>query len=432
MIKKIWHNTFFQGSIVFTTVSFGVNIFSYLFNLVVARGIRLESYGEYMAAMSYVTLLSVPLGAFNVIVMRKIGQAHLAHRTAYADAVEHWLYEKMKRFALPLLSIAMVIGSLLLWKSNLHPLSVLYILALSFTSIFTLFYAAVLQAHKEFIAAGRFLLVGTVLKFIGGVITIVLFAHLQLLYLAIFLSQFIDVLYGRHLLSQYHQHKPAVTVKFQGIKTYLRRKTIIAPVLATLGLVALYNVDVMLAKKFFSGEAAGLYAGLSLLGRVILYIAQPLSIVAYSFLTGSDSKHNSPKILLYSTLGLLAICLGSISFYFLFPRFVINLIFGRRFLALSSIIWLTAVFGSLNSLATLIGQYWIAHSSYIGSFSLVAVAIQALGIFFFHDSFASVLWVNCVVTFGLVLAYSLPLLFALRHPTPHLAADTAVPEVEPA
>jgi O-antigen/teichoic acid export membrane protein len=417
MTKKLLDNHFLKGSIVFTTVSFVVSVFTYFFNLLVARGVNLTSYGEYMTAVSYTTLLGVVFGALNVIVIRKIGRADVADRSSYAHAIEQWLIDNITRFAFPLFIVTGVVGGILMWKANLEAISVLFVISLTAISLFTLFYTAVLQAYKSFVDAGRFLFVGIVLKLIGGAITIFFFPNLLALYISIVVSQALSLLYGKYLLQKNDTRRHLTKVpkiEFHSITTYLKRKSIIIPTLTTFGLIALANADLIIVKKFFSGDEVGLYAGFALLSRIILYIAQPLAAVAYSFFIGSESKHTSSKVLWLCILAISILGVGSLAGYTLLPHLVIDVIFGSRFYALSSLLWLAAVFGTLNSFVTLLAQYWIAHNSYIGTLSLVAAIAQVIGIALFHASFTQVMIVNIIISSCVLLCYSLPLLTRFR------------------
>jgi O-antigen/teichoic acid export membrane protein len=177
-----------------------------------------------------------------------------------------------------------------------------------------------------------------------------------------------------------------------------------------LGIIGMLNIDVIIVKKFFDAEQAGLYAGLSLLGKVILYATGPLTLVSLTFFSGSEHTHNKKNILLFSAL--LSLFIGGCAsvVYYLFSDLVVQVIFGAKFSDIGQYVWLTAVFGSLYSVVSLLAQYAVTKLRYFSAFSIVALAAQVLGLYLFHNSFYDVLRVNTAVMLCVAVFYSICIL----------------------
>ena len=272
-------------------------------------------------------------------------------------------------------------------------------------ALFTTIYIAGLQASKRFFASGAIPAIGSALKILLVVGVVLLSATLENLYAALIIDGFITIAIYRwylkrfELASQYNL--PSISV----LTRYLKSKTLTVPLCATLGMIGILSIDVMLAKKFFSPSDVGLYAGLSLMGKIILYVTAPISAVAFTFFTGKENKHQRSKILIVTTLLFFGIGLVATVGYGLLPNLVVGIIFGQRFNSISSLLYLAAIFGTAYSLANLFAQYYISREEPVAMTSLFFLVIQVVGIVIFHQSFAQILLVGTVASAGLFLTY---------------------------
>jgi O-antigen/teichoic acid export membrane protein len=405
MFQKIFKSNFIRSSVIFSVASFIVSVIGYLINLIVARSFSLSDYGELMTAMSYVLFLSVPITTFGLIVIQRIGKEDTLGRKKIALDLEKWLFSELKTH-MPLLTILVLIFSTLVYfKGNLGLPAIIFVVVTSFLMLFQIFYSSVLQSFKNFFWAGLFLITIILSKFSFAIGVIVISPNLINLFLAFTLSLIIGLAVGKKMIGNTKVISDKnITHKFLNIFSYLKRKGLLITLITTLGLVGLANVDIILVKKFFPADQAGLYSSISLLGKIILYVSMPLSQVAFSFFTGKDSKHNSLLILIL--LSIVYLFIGSVStfIYFFFPDLVINVIFGSKFLNISSLIWMVAIFGTLYSLVTLYAQFFIARNSWWGALAIIALFIQFFAIFFNHGSLEEVLTINIFTSFLLLTA----------------------------
>jgi O-antigen/teichoic acid export membrane protein len=98
-------------------------------------------------------------------------------------------------------------------------------------------------------------------------------------------------------------------------------------------LTAIMNLDMVFVKHFFSPHDAGIYGSVVTIGKIILYLPGAMSIVLLPK-TSEIGKinHDSSKILYRSILITFFICMFVSAIYFLVPNFVVNLMFGEKFL----------------------------------------------------------------------------------------------------
>ncbi len=407
-------NKFIQTSSIFTVTSFLVSITNYLFNLIIARNFTLSDYGEYTTALSYILILSVPITAFSLIVIKKIGEAGIQYRQNLAEKINSQLITLLKTNLVYTVGILAAISYLIYSISTVTFASLFFILTSLIVTLFSTFYVSILQGSKLFRAAGMILVFTALIKLIGGYLLLTYSPQLEYLYLIIIFSMLLTIMIGRKIIN-FKITTNEFTTSLSDKKTHiakialhnLKKKNILISLFTTIGLVGLINFDVILVQKFFAPEEAGLYSAISLLGKIITYVSAPISLVAFSFFTGDDSKSNSKKILLITSIFFIILGASASIFYFYFAEFVVRLIFGYRFIVISPLIFLSAIFGTFYSLIAVFAQYLISKNSWISIAILVFFMIQTILIYYIHDTMKEILVVNICISLILFLILSI-------------------------
>lgn len=405
MLNRLLANKFLRSSATYTVVSFLASFIAYLINVVIARSFTLADYGEYVSAFSYLIFLGVPFSALGLIVIERIGRADIADRENVAVSIEKWLEHEVARFTPILILLAGVLGSAMYFRGNMSLVAICFVFLHTFLSIFAIFYGSVLQSYKTFSQVGIYTISTTIIKFVLSIIVIVVAPQLFWLFFVFLLSDSLSYLIGRKMIRVTKVPSQMKQISFSKVRHYARRKSILVPLFTTLGLVGLANIDVVLVKKFFDSDTAGLYASLSVIGKIIFYLAAPLASVAFTYFTGSDSKDQTSKILLLLTVILGLGGLAAAALYVLFPELIITIIFGQKYLRVSHLIGLAAIFGTIYSLVNLYVQYFIAKKSSFAYLGILAVVFQTIGIYIFHQSLYNVMMVNILINGGLLCVY---------------------------
>lgn len=415
MIKKILNSTFLRGSLVFSISSFLVSFLNYLFNLIIAKGFSLENYGEYMSALSYMLLLAVPLSAFNLVVIKKIGRVEYKYRKEYILALEHWFFAFIKENFTYIFIFGVLSFIFLRNFSNLSSVSLVFIYLSSLLNVYSNFYLAAFQGLKSFWLIGKLSAFAGIFKITAALLAIKFFASISSLYLIILLSFLVVIFMGRQVLYTNLKPNKRFEIQLRSVLHYLKNKMILISLFSGIGSTGIITVDLILVKKFFQPEEVGLYAALSLLARIIFYLSIPISTVAYTFFTGRESKKSSNKILALSILLLVMIFGASLITYLFFPHLVIKIIFDQRYLVLSNYLWLAAVLGGVYSLMITFLNYHIAKGHLLSLLAFVGILVQAAAISIFNTSFLSVLLVNISVVSCLLLIFGLRFLIDIKN-----------------
>jgi len=251
-------------------------------------------------------------------------------------------------------------------------------------------------------ASGK-IVVTTVLLFLGFSIFGALTAYLA--------GVLIATLVTRRFLSKYLQSHSQLVPDLDKFFKYS-----LATLVQGLSLTAMYTMDLLLVKHFFSAEIAGTYASLSILGRIVFFGTTPISSVMFPIVA---KRHlNNQKYLSILFLSLILVIFISailITFYYFFPALPITLLYGKEYLEGAGLLWWFGLFMGLLSVAMLLTQFQlsIGKTSVIYLF-VVAAALQTLLIWFIHPNVLTVIQLSLISTALLVISLFIYLVLTMN------------------
>ena len=179
------------------------------------------------------------------------------------------------------------------------------------------------------------------------------------------------------------------------------------PSLFTLvGLTSLISADIILAKHFFSAHQAGIYAGLSLVGRVIFYLSSPIASVMFPIIVQKHSKKESfTNTFILSLAMVLGPSLLLTAFYFLFPDFTLLFFLKKQeYLEASKYVGLFGIFISLYCCLTIICNFYLSIRKTKIFLPIVLGAIaQIVLINIYHQNFMQLILISVIITFLLII-----------------------------
>ncbi|MDP3940768.1 MAG: hypothetical protein Q8Q49_00505, partial [bacterium] len=172
-------------------------------------------------------------------------------------------------------------------------------------------------------------------------------------------------------------------------------------------LTAFTTTDVLLVKHFFAPSTAGLYAGLTIFGKIIFFFSAPIGSVMFPMIVQKYAKKENyhGDFRLASFLIFLPSFLLTVIF-FVDPRLVINIVVRSReeYLAGTAYLGLIGVFFSLYSLNFVITSFYLSiQKTFVYIPILVCALLQGVLIWIFHSSLLQVYY-SSIFTSGLLLA----------------------------
>jgi O-antigen/teichoic acid export membrane protein len=170
--------------------------------------------------------------------------------------------------------------------------------------------------------------------------------------------------------------------------------------LATLILLAaLASADVIAGRHYLGATTAGLYAAVSLSGRVVFFATASLTYFMFPLFSERQDRGTDGRRTLAAGLAVVALVSSLIvAVYFLTPGLLIHPLFGERFAVAGRYIgWMGIAFGLYGG-AYLSAMYLLSQKRHAGLLILGgAVLLQLTGLYVFHASITRLIAVQAVV-----------------------------------
>lgn len=393
-----------SGSVVLLSGSGLATAINFAYNIAVARFLGPNGFGHATAVYTLLTLISAVTLSFQIISAKIVAQQKslegksAGYRGFHAAA---WLCSNL--FAILLLIFQRQITDYL----NL-PSSVLIVLLV----VGVLFYIPLgsrrgyLQGTYGFRSLATSLVLEGAVRLGGSVLMILLGFGVK----GVIAANSVAVAVAYFAIMP----KRAVRVPNPVRLAYALRETLQAVVFFS-GQVLINNCDIVLVKHFFLPTAAGLYAAVAMVGRVIFSLSQAVVNSMFPLVAGSREEERKDLTVIAHSLALV-LGIGSILAIALrlTPGWIWAMFLGSRFeiagpYSLSYLLALYAITSVVYSLSAVIityeMSYKIANTSWIQlAFSGVVIG----GICLFHSSLREVILVQLVLMGALLFFVAMP------------------------
>jgi O-antigen/teichoic acid export membrane protein len=184
------------------------------------------------------------------------------------------------------------------------------------------------------------------------------------------------------------------------------------------GQVIINNVDILMVKHYFAPDAAGLYAAVALVGRLLYFATWSVTSAMFPISAGTGSESDSRRVLVVPLLFVAGLSTVFVIFLSSFPGLVIRTLFGSDFhragmgveylLAMNAIA--TAVYAVCVVLITYEMSRRIANTGWL---QLLVSGLIVLSVSVLHESLMQVIVIQQVLRVLLLMAVAYPF---FRHP----------------
>lgn len=372
------------------------NVGAYLYHLFMGRLLVPTDYGALQSLISLSNVLNVPLVTLNTVVVKFIssyvGKGEL-HKISS-------LYYQIRKFLFVLLIIG---GSLFLLFSKtimdfLHFSSWMNILILDIALFFGLINVlnrSALQGLSQFLPLVVAQFIEAYGKLLFGVVAVLIGFGVPGAFGAFVLVIFISYAYMSRLLrKKIGVHKP-LPLPLRSMGRYA-----IPSALMTVSVTALYNTDVILVRHFLTAYEAGLYAALSVLGKIIFFGTAPVTTTMFPLVSEAHARGEKyQRIFLLSLMFLIAIA-GSVTLLFSFePKLAMKLLIGSQYLSAASYLGRFSLFLSLCSVIYLFTNFFLSiHRTKAVYVVCLGATVQAILLAFIHPNIMTVINISLGVT----------------------------------
>lgn len=401
-IKSTLRHPLISGSaVIFLGTNIG-NVFNFLFNLFMLHNLPSIDYGTLVGLISIITLFSQVADSITPFVVNfaaiyfAVGELGKA-KTLFIKVTKLSIGIGAAIFLL-FIFFAPMIGSFLKIQ---NPMLIILSGVCVFSAYLGIVNRAFLQAKLAFSFLALIVLVGSFLKFIIAVFFVgqgfgvqgALYAFI----LAFAIPYILTFIPLKNLLNPVQEK--------EHIELRRMLKFGVGSIISVFAVTAFVTSDILLVKHFFNPSLAGLYAGMTIVGKIVYFFSAPIGSVMFPLIVQKYAKKEN-----YHTdfrLALILVGLPSLlltSAYFLMPDIVIQFVMKRNeYIAAAPYIGFVGIFFTFYSLITVMVNFFLSiQKTYIFIPVLVCAILQGLGIWFFHNSLYEVLFVSIIAS-GLLL-----------------------------
>ncbi len=406
-LKSTSTNELLSGSmLVFLGGTFS-SFLAFILNIFLARKLSYVDYGVYVALVSIFSLLIIPGQSIAAIIVRF---ATSFHSTGDINSFSV-LYIKLLK-ALCILGLVFVFLSALLSglvSDFLHisdPYLFIFVSFLVFANYILTLNLSYANSLLRFKDVSLSFAVSGIAKILSGIFLIYLGFEVYGALGAILFLILIQVLYLFRPLRKNISFK----LKDASLPIIEMFKYAVPASIAILSLYSFVQSDVILVKHFYDPYQAGLYGGLSLVGKVIFYFTLPIPVVLFPLVVKRHANQQDHSMLLYLAILIVAVPSVLITLaYFLVPDVALKLILGGKdYLKLSPLLGLFAIFLSIYSLNNVFMTYFLSiKKTYVSIFIFLFAVCQVILISMYHSSFTQVIYISIGTSLLLLLSFVL-------------------------
>ncbi len=405
-IKRIIKHPLFAGSFILTAGNFLGNVTNYLFHLITGRVLGPKDY----AVLTSLISLTYFTGIFSTVILTTIMReiAKLWSRKKKAEAISFFKKSYWQVFILGMfINLVCYILSrpLATFLKIDNPNFIILAAFVSFVAFINIPNLAFTQALMNFKFLAGISVGGGILKIVFVFLLTLVGISIGKILGAIILSGAIilTISFIPFVLKNREGDKDG-EIKEINIKGFWINSL---PVfLAVLGMTSLYTSDIVLTKHYLSSFDAGLYSSASVLGKVIFFASSPILTVMMPLTIKKKEENTNYRKPLYLTLGfILLVCLFLALLYFTFPKTILFMLYGKKYLAAARYLGIFSIFISFYSLANVLTSFYMAlEDKLIGYFPLGAALVQILLIKLFHQDIYQIIISSTSATAILVIS----------------------------
>jgi O-antigen/teichoic acid export membrane protein len=166
----------------------------------------------------------------------------------------------------------------------------------------------------------------------------------------------------------------------------------ITAVVGTLGILFLYNSDVILAKHYLSAHDAGIYGGLNKIETIIYFGTLSVSQVLYPRVVEAIAKDDHPGRLVFLSAGIvLAMGAVAVAIFAAAPKLIVTILYGDKFLVAAQYMVPIGLIGLALSLNNMLVYFFMAaHDRVFMPILMAGVILEGVLIFLYHQGLSQV------------------------------------------
>ncbi|QPC84962.1 hypothetical protein G4Y79_11505 [Phototrophicus methaneseepsis] len=397
-----------QGSLVFLVASTGVSGLNLIHNVLMGRLLSPADYSQ----LTFIITLQLLIGLLPTALQTVAARFTARYQAHNEESLLTVLYHQIGRFSwiigLVVGVIMLILSPLMIQLFQLDGLNILLpvVVAIPFfvrmgpdrgllQGISSYYWLSVAYVMEGVIRLGIGVILGYALLAAGRSLEGAVWGVAE----AMLVTWFISWLAMRHFQKQ---SQPAANVELSLERKEWQQLAWMTG-LVLIGQALITNSDFLLVKNFFSPQEAGLYAAVSVLGRIVYFGALPLTILLVPLIARRQALGQPTRpILMLLIGGGVAVCSLLILVAAIFAPNLLGLLYGEDYIAAASLLPVYALAASLYTLTNLVITYQIALGSGGETWlPILAGTAQVVLVLLFHESLAQVITIQILLMGGL-------------------------------
>lgn len=379
IVAKFLRSEFGKGNLILFITMNIFNFLNFVFHFSMGRLLIPSNYGILAALMSLIYFYNIPAEALQNITSKNVSKFRIKKE-----------YGKIKYILLKMLKKSFYASLILFFIITLFSIYLSNFLKINFWLIFVtniyIFFAFLnpilrgsLQGDKKFGPLGTSLIIDATSKLILSILLVFIgFEVFGAIIGAIFGSgiSFIFTIYFNKDIIKGKNEKAKIKRIYSENTNYF---------ITMLVIFAIFSIDILIAKRFFSPEIAGQYAVLSMLGKIIFLATLSISKAMFPLACENHNCGKPSKYLFQRSFLMVGfICLIAIFLYLTIPKSIIWLLYGAQYLEMSQYLVYSGIAFSFLSLGNLVLIYGLSikriKKSYL-LFGFVFITLALLSLF---------------------------------------------------
>ena len=396
-----------RDSAVMTAFTLLAGVFNYLYQLSMGIMLTPVEYGALLSFFSLFTIISLFSQAIQTATTKFTSKLKAQHQIG---GIRYLWGFSLKRMLLASVGLFIVVALLTPLISSFLKIDNYWYSLLFSTSLILVFAIPVnyglLQGLQRFLPLGISTTLAGLLKLAVGALLVYLglgvYGGLLCLPIALVATLGITCYYLKDVAATKTEKVP-----LSGLFSYTGLALV---AIASFGVFT--NVDVILAKHYLGPESAGNYAVISVLGRVALFA--PLGVAVAMFPKTSDlyeTLSNYRPVLRKAILFTVLLAGGVVVIFWLFPDFIINLLFADKYPLVVPYLFRYTLAMALFALSFLFVNYFLSINRTRVAYPLLGTAlVQVVLIVLFHSNIGQIvitILLSSIICLALMLLYYL-------------------------
>lgn len=378
-----------DGAIVFMA-TMAVNASNYAFHFFMTRELGPVTYGVLSSLLALTSVLSMPAAIVTLIVVKYAAELHALEDKARLHTLSKRVFAFSGAAALVLLVLC-VLGSseIARYLQATDTVPIWIVGAIVAIGLMTPGLRGILQGTQDFGALAAAMAIEGVGKCVLGITLAASGFGLRGALSGYMIACAISLMYALWVLGRYRSEKP------EPLRIDVRRlvHAMFGIAIATVALQLAGYVDVILVKHYFSPVEAGVYSGVAVAGKIVLFIAGFVPAIVLPKAAARASNGQRTTSVLLQGLGLSACAsIAVLVVISLAPQFFLRVMSGNAYLSGASYLPMYALAMAFLASASTVANYQIGlhRFHFIGPFiALFAAEIGAM--LAFHNSIHDIL-----------------------------------------